>query len=140
VTAGPMGAMLEEAIRVMLREVVREVVREEVRAALRECLTERTEQPAALGGALLTVREVAADLRVTEPTVREWIKSGELPARRLGVRGQQRLLRITRDAVDEFKRRRSSDGDGGGESVEEQAMAIVSGIRVKGRRREGAER
>ena len=40
---------------------------------------------------LLTVRDVAATLRVAEPTVREWIKSGELPAIELGGRTGYRI-------------------------------------------------
>lgn len=40
---------------------------------------------------LLTVRDVAATLKVAEPTVREWIKSGELPAIELGGRTGYRV-------------------------------------------------
>lgn len=41
---------------------------------------------------LLTLREAAAEAGVCTRTVRRWIKSGRLPALRLG--GSDRLLRI----------------------------------------------
>ena len=41
---------------------------------------------------MLTVRDVAATLKVTEPTVREWIRSGELPAIDLGGRTGYRIM------------------------------------------------
>ena len=40
---------------------------------------------------LLTVRDVATKLRVTEPTVREWITSGQLAAIELGGRTGYRI-------------------------------------------------
>ncbi len=36
---------------------------------------------------LLTVPEIARELRVTEVTVRTWIRAGQLPAIRAGMRG-----------------------------------------------------
>lgn len=39
-------------------------------------------------GPLLTVREVAAELRVSEDTIRRRIDAGELPAVQLGGRGK----------------------------------------------------
>lgn len=45
---------------------------------------------------LLSVAEVARLLSVTEPTVREWIKEGKLPAHRAGAR----FWRIRQSEVD----------------------------------------
>ena len=126
-----LGTVVEEALRAMLREVVREVVREEVRAALAECQVARAPQVETPAASLLTVREVAADLRVTEPTVREWIKAGDLVARRLGGRGQRRLLRVTREALEDFKRRRTTSDDDGAGSIDDLAKDIVSKARAK---------
>ena len=47
---------------------------------------------------LLTVRDVAAKLRVTEPTVREWIARGELPALELGGRTGYRITETDLEA------------------------------------------
>ncbi len=43
---------------------------------------------------MLTVAEVAALLRVSEKSVREWVKSGRLPAIRIG-----KVIRIPRSSV-----------------------------------------
>ena len=131
-TTTPVGGLVEEAIRAMLREVVREVVRDEVRAALAALIVAPTAREETPAGALLTVREVALELKVTEPTVREWIKSGELSARRLGGRGQKRLLRVTRESLDAFKRRRAAGDDADAGSVDEQARDILNIVRAKG--------
>lgn len=73
---------LEDTIRQSVREEVRVVVREELRAALAEL------RPAAAAEApLLTVEQVAERAGgVTSETVREWIRSGRLEARRAGHR------------------------------------------------------
>lgn len=49
---------------------------------------------------LLTVREVAKQLRVDETTVRRWIKQGILPAIALPHRGNRQAYRIKRDVLD----------------------------------------
>lgn len=72
---------LEDTIRQSVREEVRAAVREEVRAALAEL------RPAAPVDTLLTVDQVAERAGgVTPETVREWIRSGRLEARRAGHR------------------------------------------------------
>ena len=56
----------------------------------------------AMGGDLLTVREVARHLRVDDTTVRRWIKSGALEAVALphsGKRCGYRVRRYTLDAL-----------------------------------------
>jgi excisionase family DNA binding protein len=47
---------------------------------------------------LLTVDEVARELRVNPQTVRNWIDRGELSARRIG----SRRVRIRRDDLEDF--------------------------------------
>ena len=47
---------------------------------------------------LLTVRDVATKLRVTEPTVREWITSGQLAAIELGGRTGYRITETDLEA------------------------------------------
>ncbi len=47
----------------------------------------------------LTVAEVAAELRCSEPTIRRRIRAGELPAVKLGT-GRNSSIRIPRAALD----------------------------------------
>jgi excisionase family DNA binding protein len=49
---------------------------------------------------LLTVREVARQLRVDDTTVRRWIKNGALEAITLPHRGSRQAYRIRRSTVD----------------------------------------
>jgi excisionase family DNA binding protein len=49
---------------------------------------------------LLTVREVAKQLRVDDTTVRRWIKNGVLEAITLPHRGTRQAYRIRRSTVD----------------------------------------
>ena len=49
---------------------------------------------------LLTVREVAQQLRVDDTTVRRWIKNGVLEAITLPHRGQRQAYRIRRATLD----------------------------------------
>jgi len=53
---------------------------------------------------LLTVEEVAKQLRVNPETVRVWIRNRELAALDLG-----RGYRISREDLEEFKRQRRTD-------------------------------
>jgi excisionase family DNA binding protein len=48
-------------------------------------------------GTLMTVTDVAATLKVSTRTLYRWIKSGDLPVRRLG-----RSIRIDREELDRF--------------------------------------
>ena len=135
-----MSTSLEE----LLREVVQETLRKEVHVAVREAiarvLPEMLSHSGANDGAsgamtqpgsLLTVREVAVELKVTEPTVREWIKSGDLLAQRLGGRGQKRLLRVRRGDIDAFRLGRDGRGAFVVGSLDEQAKNILSAAREK---------
>lgn len=48
---------------------------------------------------LLTVQEVADRLRVTEATVRRWIKNGSLDAIKLPHRGKREVYRIRQSTL-----------------------------------------
>ena len=52
---------------------------------------------------MLTVEEIAKELRVSPKTVRAWINSGELVALDLG-----REYRISRENFEDFKRRKET--------------------------------
>lgn len=56
------------------------------------------------GEELLTVEEVAKELRINAKTVRQYITSGELIAILLG-----KGYKISRDDLEDFKRRRRTD-------------------------------
>ncbi len=51
---------------------------------------------------LLTVREVAQQLRVDDTTVRRWIKNGVLEAVSLPHRGARQAYRIRRNTLDKL--------------------------------------
>lgn len=51
---------------------------------------------------LLTVREVAQQLRVDDTTVRRWIKNGVLEAITLPHRGARQAYRVRKAAVDDI--------------------------------------
>jgi len=54
----------------------------------------------------LTAQQVADELNVTVETVREWIKTGELAATRLGPSNRGRIYAISPGDLDEFLRQR----------------------------------
>lgn len=56
------------------------------------------------GDELLTVEEVAKELRINAKTVRQYITSGELIAILLG-----KGYKVSRDDLEDFKRRRRTD-------------------------------
>jgi excisionase family DNA binding protein len=47
---------------------------------------------------LLTLKEVTKAMRVSESTVRRWVRDGSLPAYKIGKRGQLRVSKIDLDA------------------------------------------
>lgn len=53
------------------------------------------------GNDLLTVHEVAKQLRVDDTTVRRWIKTGVLEAITLPHRGARQVYRIRRSTLDQ---------------------------------------
>jgi excisionase family DNA binding protein len=90
-----------------IRELVREVVREELgplREELRTLATMlRPLQPPTRAGDLLSVEDVAKRLKVSQSTVREWIKSGALNASRPAIAGKAgRIYRIAPSDLDSF--------------------------------------
>ncbi|MFO0646420.1 MAG: helix-turn-helix domain-containing protein [Polyangiales bacterium] len=138
-SAGAVHSPFEEAMRTMLREIIHE----EVRAAVRECLagvlaecsaqSARSTQVSSLRE-YLTVRDVARELQITEPTVREWIHGGVLRATRLGGAGAKRAMRIARPEFERFKNRLELDG-GRERDLEHLAEDIVRSTRAKVARR-----
>src|SRR4051812_45680542 len=79
---------MAEARSTTIEETIRQVVREEVRAALEEHILRRAApaEPARLPLALLTVEQAAEQCHAKPKTVREWIRSGRLPAAKAGGR------------------------------------------------------
>jgi excisionase family DNA binding protein len=49
---------------------------------------------------VLSLPEAAAELAVSQSTIRRWIKTGDLPARKVGLGGGR--FRISRDDLDRF--------------------------------------
>ena len=143
-----MSTLFEDALREAVQAILRDELPTALRAALATVLMETrlpgipnvASSPSGTPSSrtLYTVREVAVELKVTEPTVRAWIKSGDLRAERLGGRGQKRLLRVARENLDAFKRSRSADRDGDANSVDDQAMDILNTVRAKGAGGRGA--
>jgi excisionase family DNA binding protein len=58
---------------------------------------------------LYTVAETAAILNVSQKTVFEWVRNGDLPAARLGPGG--RLIRIRRADLEDFVARGFDEGE-----------------------------
>jgi len=56
---------------------------------------------------VLTLREVQAELRLADRTLRRLVATGELPVIRLG----QRVLRVRREDLDRYLRARSQGGN-----------------------------
>jgi len=84
------ASSLDAAISSLVRRVVREEVRQLLEALVLPAIAAvaaRHVEP--VGDELLSPKKAAAMLDVTPATVREWIRSGQLPARHAG-----RLLRV----------------------------------------------
>ena len=112
--AGVVEALLED---------VRLIVREELREALSTPSAKRAAEATNQAPELLRPHDVAKLLGVTEPTVREWIHRGELPAARVGTKGRRLVVR--RVDVDAYLRARSADA-ASHVDLDEQAARIVS--------------
>jgi len=96
-------------LEAVVRELVREVIREEIRPfreelrAVAEAIRDSRNPEGKGGGEFITVEEVAAELKVSRPTVRTWITAGALRASRPGVAGRDgRVYRITRSDLNSF--------------------------------------
>ena len=75
---------------------------------------------------LLTLNEVAVALKVSESTVRRWIRSGSLIAYKVGQRGQ---LRIREDELERFLETQLVQVDNKG--ADEHGMGAQNGENVK---------
>lgn len=87
-----------------LREIVREVVREELQAAL-VAGPPRRNSPSTDDG-YLSIARAATFADVAPGTLRRWIRSGRLPARRAG-----RVHRIARVELEDFLARNGRGAD-----------------------------
>ena len=72
-----------------LADVVRDTVREELRTIVREELARAAAPAAPSTSELMSPADTAKALGVKVATVREWIRSGYLPATRLGPAGRR---------------------------------------------------
>lgn len=104
-------------------DTLRAIVREELRAALRELAPA---MPATLpeGGKLYLSPEEAAELvGVHVDTVREWLRSGELPTHGKG----SRVVRVRRDQLERFLERGGAERATAEVDLDEEARQIVAG-------------
>ncbi len=112
------------AFDVALRELVRDLVKTEVLPAIREEVRVATRAVGAPTASLefLTVAEAAAVAKVDDDTVRGWIKSRVLPARRLPDQRQFRIRRTDLDAL------LAPDGEAGAAAPDpaEEAARVMS--------------
>lgn len=102
----------------VLRELVRDVVREEIRAALDERSTASQQRNGPRGASedgYLSLARAANVADVAPGTLRRWIRSGRLTARRAG-----RVYRIARRELEDFLAREGRAAD-----VVARARAIV---------------
>jgi len=106
---------LDLAVRALLKDVVREVLREE--RGQDAARAEPAAPPAATE--LLTVEAVAGRCSVSRETVRNWIHSGALVARRAG-----RKLVVKPDDLERFLAARPV-GDGVPPSISEQVASLM---------------
>jgi excisionase family DNA binding protein len=85
-------------LEMLLGEIVRAAIHDELRALhadLQAVLAQAEKMPAPNADVFLNVEQVAARIKVTEPTVRAWIRSGALKAARPTVgSGTGRIYRI----------------------------------------------
>jgi excisionase family DNA binding protein len=96
---------LETSLRDLLREIIRDEIRpiqEQLRAAI-DGAARKSPASEADEAAFLTVEQVAATMKVTEATVRTWIKAGALRASRPST-GEKagRVYRVRRSDLDAF--------------------------------------
>lgn len=97
-SSGALETWLQGCVRAALRDEMRAIT-DAMRGVVREELRQ-THGHAAEGtppDELLTVTQVAEELHVTAPTVRQWVKSRRLPAVR-----KQRLIRVRRSELARF--------------------------------------
>ena len=121
---------IDAALAALLRPLLREAVRDALRE-LREDIGGADARPpssVAPPGALLTVEQVAARVNVRPATVREWIRTGYLPALQVGPGGRRYAIRP--DDLDRVLEKRS-----GSKPMDSKALAmqIVRSARSRAR-------
>jgi len=121
---------LDEVIRELMRQFVREEICPALREELKAVAAELTRSKAADGphpADYLTVEEAAALLKVTEPTVREWIRTGALRAVRPSAADKPgRLYRICRSDLDAFVRGANNATSEPNGDVKAEAARIIA--------------
>jgi excisionase family DNA binding protein len=119
---------VEDSLREMLREIVRDEIRplrEELRSTIDA--TKRTTEGRFGSSAFLTVEDVAEMMKVTQATVRSWIKAGTLAASRpVGGNGTGRLYRVARVDLDAFVRAGKGLLSDGRQDINREAADIVT--------------
>jgi excisionase family DNA binding protein len=105
------GMQIDELLRALVRDELRKVVREEF-----ELFLERI-RPTQKSQELLSVQQVAEELKVSTTTVRGWVSHSKLRVVHVG-----RQLRVSREALCSFLENNDSDE---GPTVEDQVAAIL---------------
>lgn len=126
----------------MIRELIREVVRDELQPVREELRTIgnallRSQATAATSkaGDFLTVEQIAATLKVTQGTVRTWIRSGALRAGRPSIADKPgRIFRVSRSDLDAFVSGTNTPGAKREVDIKAEAARIVASLsRDRGR-------
>jgi excisionase family DNA binding protein len=112
-----------------LRDLVREIVRDEIRPLIEELRVALDRHPAneVTEATFLTVEQVAVTMKVTEATVRTWIKSGALTASRPSA-GEKagRVYRVCHSDLEAFIVGARSPLAHGQEDIKTEAASIVT--------------
>jgi excisionase family DNA binding protein len=116
-----------------LRDLLREIIRDEIRPLQEQFRTaiDGAARRSPIGdmdeAALLTVEQVSATMKVTEATVRTWIKAGALKASRPSS-GEKvgRVYRVSRSDLDQFIAAARSPIDRGHQDLRAEAANIVT--------------
>lgn len=120
-------------LRIVLAEALRDAVgdiKEELRSTIASELRAKTERTTA-DARLLTVEDVAAHLNVRPATVRDWIRTGYLPAVHVGPAGRRYAVR--RADLENLLEKRAAEK----KPMDSQALAIqiVKSARTRARGR-----
>jgi excisionase family DNA binding protein len=128
---------LDTAIRELVRELVRDElrpIRDELRAISNALQVGRSSSDARRAD-FLTVEQVAATMKVTQSTVRTWIKSGALRASRpTNTDKLGRIFRVSRSDLDTFVDGATKPGPKREIDIKAEAARIVASLsRNRGR-------
>jgi len=107
------------ALEAALTDILRPLIRAELEGALASLAPQVVAAVAASAtpatparNSLLTVEDIARFCQVTAPTVRGWIRDGQLPAVQLGDVNRRCTLRVKREVFDDFIERRRATAEG----------------------------